>query len=141
MIRDLASPSVEGLKDKYSVWEYGTPFKRCSYLAFKNALNDAHAAEGGEGFVSIRTLAEKFQTYAWAPLGYEGAISKFLLSDAFKADTIDELIPVAGNIDYEYLMLFGLLHCQDRDAPMEKAKGFYEFLKEGGDERHPAIHA
>lgn len=138
-VRDLAPPSVEGISDKYTVWEYGTPFKRCSYLAFKNALNEAHAADGGEGFVSMRTLSDKFATPAWAALDDESsAISKALLSDAFKNAKMGQK---ADQIDYETLMMFGLLHCQDRSHPMEKAKGFYELLQEGGFERHQTISA
>ena len=78
-------------------------------------MNDAESNEGGEGYVTLASLATHLTTKAWAGLENEdSAIAKLLLSDAFKN-------PKKGQsdeqIDKDYLMLFGLLHCADRPAP------------------------
>ena len=61
-----------------------------------------------------------------------------MLSDAFKN-------PKEGNgadeINADYLKVFAQLHAVDRATPMEKAKGFYEVLQEGGFDRHKHISA
>lgn len=61
-----------------------------------------------------------------------------LLSDAFKN-------PKKGHsdeqIDKDYLMLYGILHCADKKIPTEKAKGLYNVLQEGGMEVHNNISA
>ena len=128
------------MKDRYEVWECKTPFKRVTFLAFKNALNEAESNCGGEGYVTLKALAAQLTTKAWAGLDDENSeLAKLLLSDAFKDPSKGQS---AEQIDKDFLMMFGLLHCVDNAKhPMEKAKGFYEVLQEGGFERHKQISA
>lgn len=138
-LRDLPAPDTTGIRDKYTVWEYGTPFKRTPFLAFKNAVNAAEENEGGEGYVTIQSLAAQLTTKAWAGLENEDSvICKVLLSDAFKNPKNGQS---DGQIDKDYLMLYGILHCADRKIPTEKAKGLYDVLQEGGMTVHENISA
>ena len=65
-------------------------------------------------------------------------MAKYLLSDAFKD-------PVKGQsaeqIDKDFLMMFGLLHCQDVKKSCNKIDAFYEILNEGGMTKHQHISA
>ena len=84
-LRDLEPPSTKGVTDKYTLWEYKTPFKRTFYKAFKNAVNAAEADEGGKGYVTLASLAQHLDSKAWAGLESENSpLAKLLLSDAFK---------------------------------------------------------
>ena len=51
-LKDLPAPSISGINDLYSIWEYDTAFKITSFQAFKIAVFAAEAAEGGEGYVT-----------------------------------------------------------------------------------------
>ncbi len=47
----------------------------------------------------------------------------------------------ADQIDVDYLLLFGVLHCRDKVKCERKAIGFYDILQEGGMESHAHISA
>ena len=68
-LRDLPQPSVAQLTDKYSVWEYKTPFKRTIFLAFKLAVLEAEAKCGRKGYVTLEALSDKLTTKVWQGLG------------------------------------------------------------------------
>ena len=139
ILRDLPAPSITGLNDKYSIWEHGTPFKITSFQAFKNAINAAEAAESGDGYVTLESLAEELNTKAWSPLKKsDSKLARILLSDAFKDKTKGQR---EGQIDKDILMIYGLMHCQDHRKMTNKANAFYEILQEGGFERHHFISA
>ena len=85
VLMDLPAPSLMGVSDKYTMWEYATAFKRTSFLAFKIAVDKAEQADGAEGFVTLASLSKELTTVAWADLAdAESDLSKMLLSDAFK---------------------------------------------------------
>ena len=68
----------------------------------------------------------QFDTKAWAGLDtQDSAISKVLLSDAFKNPQKGQK---ADQIDKDYLLLYGLLHCVDKKTPLSKANGLYDIL-------------
>lgn len=139
VLRDLPAPDTTGISDRYTVWEYRTPFRRTAFLPFKNAVNAAEEECGGEGFVTLSALAKQLSTPAWAGLDDENSvIAGVLLSDEFKNPKKGHQ---ADQIDKDYLMIFGLINCIDKRTPMEKARGFYEVLQEGGFERHEQISA
>jgi hypothetical protein len=56
-LHDMPAPDVSGLKDKYQIWEYRTPFVRAPFLAFKTAVEDAEKVDGEKGFVTLQSLA------------------------------------------------------------------------------------
>ena len=128
MLVDLPFLSTRGIKDRYAIWEYGTPFMRTHFLAFKRAVYQAEVMCGprGCGWVTIQTLSQVLTTQAWAQLDNDRSpICQVLLSDAFKDKNKGH---EAHQIDVEKLIIFGLLHCRDMSKPINKAKGFYELL-------------
>ena len=140
MLIDLPRPSIEGIKDQYQRWEDGTPFKRTSFKAFKNAVNAAAKDCGGEeeGFVTIDSLANHLTTQAWRDIRNNGSnICKVLNSDAFKN-------PIKGQraeqIDIKYLLMFALFHCRDVTTLENKCVGLYEILNDSMS-RHTRISA
>ena len=89
------------------------PFARTAFYAFKQAVNEADKKD--EGFVTLSSLAETLSTPAWAGLTDPSSpLGEFLLSDAFKNGkkglSYDQ-------IDVDYLILFGVLHCRDKSTP------------------------
>lgn len=87
----------------------------------------------------MAALAETLSTPAWAGLTDPSSpLGEFLLSDAFKNGkkglSYDQ-------IDVDYLILFGMLHCRDKSRPERKAVGFYEVLQDGGLQNHQHISA
>jgi len=127
-LRDLAAPDITNVQDKYQRWEYKLPFCRTAFYAFKQAVNEADKKD--EGYVTLAALAETLSTPAWAGLtDPSSSLGEFLLSDAFKNGkkglSYDQ-------IDVDYLILFGMLHCRDKTKPERKAVGFYEVLQDGG---------
>lgn len=89
MLVDLPPLSKHGIRDKYALWEYSTPFVRTHYLTFKRAVHQAEVMCGqkGCGWVTIQTLSQALHTQAWAPLDNEKSpLCQILLSDAFKDD-------------------------------------------------------
>ena len=126
---DLPKPSTFRLKDKYSIWEYGTPFKRTLFCPFKNAVNEAEVVdEDGKalGYCTIESLAEVLTTPAWKEIrNRDSDLCKLILSPAFKNPKKKH---TEDQIDKEALILFALLHCADNKKPLQKARGFYELL-------------
>ena len=59
----------------------------------------------------------------------QSKLVKFLTTNFTKGD----------GIDYESLVILGLLHCQDTKLPHEKADTLYELLQEGGVAKHEFI--
>lgn len=109
------------------------------FLAYKNAVEAAEAHDGGEGFVTLESLAAQLSTKAWAGLESEDSvISKVLLSDSFKDAKKGQ---AADQIDKDILIMYGLFHCADKAMPVQKARGFYNILQEGGMEAHSHISA
>ena len=93
-------------------------------------LNQAHVASGGKGVVELGQLVSQFGTPAWAPLkNSQSDLVKFLTTTLAKGD----------GIDYQSLVIMGLLHCADSSMPLEKADALYELLQEGGAAKHDFI--
>ena len=139
MLIDLPEPSTVGVYDKFALWEYKTAFKRTPFLAFKNAVNQAEKADGEQGFVTLNSLSKVLITAAWADLSDpESSLSKMLLSPSFKNAKSGQ---TEEQIDKDYLILFGLLHCIDSKSPFDKSVGLYEVLQDGGLEKHERISA
>ena len=44
------------------------PWSRCSFKSYEVLLKQAHTESGGNGFVSLEAMADKFVTRAWAPI-------------------------------------------------------------------------
>ena len=81
---DLAKPSVTGLRDTYSIWEYDTAWKITYFQAYSKAVKKAELDSGGEGFVTLDKLKEYLNTKAWSALKKrDSKLSKMLLSSAF----------------------------------------------------------
>ena len=127
------------LKDLYAIWEYKTPFKRTSFVAFQRSLNKAEITDGKKGFVTIGTLATELKTNVWQALRStrSNELKTMLVSDAFK-DPKKNL--KKGEIDKNCLLLYAILHCQDSKVPKNKARALYEILQDGGFQRHPSIN-
>lgn len=139
VLKDLEPLSIEGIKDKYTVWEYQQAFSVTPFKAFKEAVNSALEACGDEGFVTLTALADLLTTKAWSPLTKpDSALAKLLTSSFFKDESAGQS---ADQIDAQTLILFGILHCRDSKKNMEKARGLYEVLQDGGFERHTHISA
>lgn len=64
---DLAAPSSSG-KDPLTRFEFSLPFCRSLINTFVEHARKAEKAAGGQGFVTIETLAEQFTSAAWADL-------------------------------------------------------------------------
>ena len=126
VLRDLSRPSLRNIKDKYSVWEYGTAFKITSFQAFKLAVEGAEAAEGCQGYVTLPRLVEELHTQGWAELKKPSSqLANVLTSAAFRNPKKKQS---EGQIDTEILLMYGILHCQDGRRPTNKANAFYEIL-------------
>ncbi len=81
----------------------------------------------------------QLHTKAWAGLDSpDSNLGKYLLSSAFKNPKNGT---EADQIDVDYLLLFGVLHCRDKAKCERKAIGFYDILQEGGMESHGHISA
>ena len=140
-LRDLPKPNTEGMTDQYMIWEYGLPFKRVPFLAFKKAVMAADRESGGRGYVTIDTLKDQLivpGVESWKDLANANSdIVQLLLSDLFKDD---KRRLYANQIDTKALITFGLLHCADRSDPRDKAMGFFDLLQDGGIEKHQFIN-
>lgn len=91
--------------------------------AYITHLDEAHKSSGGTGSVELGQLVSQFNTPAWAPLkNSQSKLVKFLVTN----------FPAGDGIEYESLVILGLLHCQDAKQPLEKADTLYELLQEGG---------
>ena len=102
---DLAAPSS---KNKLEAFENSLPFCRSLILTFCEHVRAAEKAAGGEGYVTIATLAEQFNSQAWEALhSPDSDLCKILLSSVFKTAEVHE----DDHIDANTLMTFGLLHC------------------------------
>ena len=64
ILQDLPQPDIGGLKDRYQIWEYQTPFKRTPFKAFKLAVQEASESCGGgeAGYVTLDSLATHLNT-------------------------------------------------------------------------------
>ena len=100
---DLPMPKIPK-NDKLAAWELSTPFARCAMKAYMIHLNQAHEGSGGKGVVQLGQLVSQFGTPAWAPLkNSQSDLVKFLTTNLAKGD----------GIDYQSLVIMGLLHCAD----------------------------
>ena len=87
--------------------------------------------------MTTEALSKEFTSEAWQALkDEESVVCKVLLSSAFKNE---EKGQTAAQIDTDYLILFGLLHCQG--TPKDKAEKWYDILQEGGKAEHNTISA
>lgn len=130
---DLAAPSS---KNKLEAFENSLPFCRTLIVSFCEHVRNAEKAAGGEGYVTIATLGEQFNSQAWEALhDHDSMLCKILLSSVFKTAEVHE----DDHIDANTLMTFGLLHCQGK--PHDKALMWYPILQEGGKEQHAKISA
>lgn len=131
---DLDAPSASNPLQEF---EYSLPFCRSAFLTFYDHVVKAEKACGGEGFVTLDALAKEFTSQAWSGLADdESIVSQVLLSSAFKDETKGQ---TAAQIDKNFLILFGILHCQG--TPKDKAEKWYGILQEGGKSVHPKISA
>ena len=130
-------PDTAGIKDKYSVWEHGTPFKRTDIATFINSVKEAEQSCGRKGWVTLPHLYVKLNTEPWATLFDQNSIlSKMLLSDVFKSDvtlntTRDSSARQSKSLDkisVDFLVLFALLHCLGKRDHKVKARGFSEVV-------------
>lgn len=136
VLRDLPRPSIKGIKDRYSIWEYNTPFKITSFQAFKIAVEAAEAAESCKGFVTLDGLENELTTRGWSVLRErESKLCKALLSETFRYKGVQ------GRISKDTLLLYGILHCQDVRKLTNKSTALYELLQEGGFSHHNFIAA
>lgn len=138
-LKDMPEPDLSGVSDQFHRWELRQVFARTPFLAFKNAVRDAETAAGGQGFVTLKTLSEFLNTQLWRQGLSEGTpLGTLLTSSAFKDDKKGQS---EDEIDADILMMFGILHCRDKAKPVEKAKGLYDVLQEGGMDVHKHISA
>ena len=88
VLRDMPAPETEGLTDQYQIWEYGLPFKRVPFLAFKRAVKAAEKDCGDKGYVTIEALKERLVVpgvESWKALEDSNSeICKLLLGSLFK---------------------------------------------------------
>ena len=66
-LQDLPAPKANP-KDSIAVWEATLPFARCSMKAYDHHLSLAHGASGGNGIVTLASLASNFTSPAWRDL-------------------------------------------------------------------------
>ena len=82
-------------------------------------LDEAHRESGGQGSVELGQLVSKFKTPVWsAALKNNSPLVQFLKKNLAKDD----------DIEYESLVILGLLHCVEKRQPAEKADALYELL-------------
>ena len=93
-------------------------------------------ADCGDGeSVTLAALRTRLETPAWKPLeDEESALSKFLLSAAFKDEGQG-----ADEVSVQALSIFALLNCPGKVA--DKAEHLYNLLQDGGLEAHKQISA
>ena len=65
---DLPLQSVQGITDRYVVFELGLPFPRTLLSRFIEKVKLAEASCGDEGYVTIDSLAQFLTTPAWRDL-------------------------------------------------------------------------
>ena len=128
---DLDPPSKWGISDNIESFERSLPFARIM-VDDCNRLLDAAATDG---CCTLDSLAEQFDSPAWADLGNpDSKLAKFLTSSAFiEEDT------KPGEIDVDLLKCWALFHCQGKKD--RKAVALYNILQDGGLEKHDQITA
>ena len=95
---------------------------------FFEKVDNAEKASGGNGFVTFEALQAELVTPAWFGLGSpESTLYRLLNSDLFAGPDGN----VDGQINADWLRIFGLLHCKGDAA--DKAKHFYCLLQGGLD--------
>jgi len=77
---------------------------------------------GGNGEVSIEDMASVFSTEAWSPLQDSDSVCYQFMTTELKVKKR------GGNLDYNSLVIMGLLYCQDRRVPITKAKELFNLL-------------
>jgi hypothetical protein len=134
MDTDLDAPILQD-RDPIEKIELGLPFCRSLIKTFVDHVRDAEKAAGGQGFVTVATLSEQFTSPAWnALLEQDSKLVRVLQSDAFKDPKKNQTLT---QIDMDYLILFGIIHCQGN--PTDKAEQWFDVLQEGGREAHEMI--
>ena len=89
---------------------------------------------GKEGRVSISAILTFLNTPAWKDLKKpKSKLCMWLKEHCLHAD--------GTNLDYNKLIMVGLLHAQDKANCLTKAKWLYNILQEGGSEVHEFISA
>ena len=127
----MPAPSTRGVSDKYRLFELSLPFARIDVNQFLVLLKMAQTDSGDDGkSVTLAALRARLETPAWKPLeDEESALSKFLLSAAFKDEGQS-----ADEVSVQALSIFALLNCPGKVA--DKAEHFYNLLQDGGLEAH-----
>ena len=138
VLQDLPAPKPNP-KDHIAVWEATLPFAKCSMKAYIHYLNLAHAASGGQGTVTLASLANNFRTPAWSDLKK----AKSAICESAHVAYLESACSVEGQtsgsgekcFDYKKLVMMGLLYCQDARKPVTKSIELYNLLQEGGYEK------
>lgn len=118
---DLPCPIIDG-RDKVTSWELCLPFARCSMKAYIYHLNLAHEMSGSRGEVCLEDMASVFSTEAWSPLQDEDSVCYQFMTSELKVKKR------GGKLDYNSLVIMGLLYCQDRRTPFTKAKELFNLF-------------
>lgn len=112
-------------KDQYEKYELGLPFARTKADVFHATLWKCHQDCGNEGYVTIESLVNNFTSQVWASQlkSSESRLVKTLLHAHFKNESKGQ---EADQIDFEYLMIFGFLHCAGK--PQDKVEVLFNIL-------------
>ena len=87
-----------------------------------------------KGHVQLDDLAAVLQTEAWDPIQRENtALRQWLLQHIGSEE-------VEGAVDYNGLVILGLLYCSDDSKPKAKAEELFRLLQDGGPENRPTIN-
>ena len=118
---DLPETKPSNPEDKLDCWELQTPLARTAFKAYLSQLDEAHKASGGQGSVELGQLVQKFSTPVWS--------QALKSNDTEFMQFLTTQIPAGpDSVDYQSLVMLGLLHCKDRKQPTEKADAFYGLL-------------
>ena len=113
-----------------------TVFARTQFAPFERAVN---AAAGEEEFVTFEALSRELNTPLWRSVNDSNSeLRKLLEQPAFQSSSSDLN---KGQIDKNRLIMFGILNCQDTSSKVNKVKGLYNVLQDGGLEAHQEISA
>ena len=92
-----------------------------------HCLQQALKDTGEDNMVTMKALAENFNSDAWRDLGNsQSELCRYLLRAAPN---------INHSLNYQKMVMLGMLYCRDAKKPIAKAKAFFNLLQEGGVER------
>ena len=111
---DLYPPTMH-TDDMLSMFESQLPFCKTSMLVFRMQLDLAHRASGRQGTIRRDAFIQMFGSTAWNTLKDRHSVQAQFFQSVFATENETDVW------SYRDLLLFGIIHCQDKPDAREKA--------------------